>query len=369
MADLGGTITYANRALCDLLEEDNPEDMIGKKFLPYYSQNIQKKLENEILPVIMGKGSWTGELEMISPGGRRIQTLENFFLIRGVNSDPLYVADIISDITAQKNAREELRNAYEQLKEKQEQVIQSAKMAAVGQLAGGVAHEVKNPLAVILHCAEYLDRAKDLDGAKLKKMVGMIKRSVTKADNIVRGLLDFSRPYKPDFSDQKINEIVRTSLVLVAKQLNLSDVNVEEDLAMDIPSISADHNRLEQVFINLIVNAVHAMPRGGTLTLRTRMKELTEVGKGVGRREKDRFRLGDRVVVVELGDTGEGIPGDTMGKIFTPFYSTKAPGKGTGLGLTITRTIVEQHNGVISMESVVGKGTKVTLLLPIRACA
>jgi len=365
MADLEGTITYVNSALCGFLEADKPEDIIGNKFFPYYPQKMQKKIREEIIPTLMEKGSWTGELELISPGGSRRQTLENFFLIRDADGSPAYIADVISDITIRKNTEKEIRKAYEQLKESQEQVIQAAKMAAVGQLAGGVAHEVKNPLAVILHCAEYLERVKEPDSATLDKMVKMIKRAVVSADNIVRGLLDFSKPDELEFGVHDINDIVQTSLEFGACHLSLTKIKIEKELSEDIPRIAADHKRMEQVFLNLITNAVHAMPGGGTLTLRTYMKELTESGSGVGRRDKDRFKIGDKAVIVELIDTGEGIPEDKLGKVFAPFYSTKDSEKGTGLGLAITRTIVAQHKGFISMDSEVGKGTKVTMLLPL----
>ena len=365
MAELDGTITYVNPSLCAFLEAEKAEDVIGKKFFPYHPQETQKRFRNEVIPVTLEKGSWTGELELISPGGKRTPTLNHIFLLKDGVGNAEYLANIIVDITVRKNAEEQLREAYEKLKESQEQVVHSAKMAAVGQLAGGVAHEVKNPLAVILHCVEYLGMIKETDVAARDKMLKMIKNSVRTADNIVRGLLDFSRPEEPKFETYNLKDIVLTALELVDNQLNLTDIKVEKELADDLPNIMVDRSRMEQVFVNLIINAVHAMPGGGVLTLKTHAKELDVVEKGVGRRESDKFKIGDKAVVFELGDTGTGILPENLEKIFNPFYSTKAPGEGTGLGLSIAKTIVDQHNGFISMNSEVGKGTTVKILIPL----
>jgi len=133
----------------------------------------------------------------------------------------------------------------------------------------------------------------------------------------------------------------------------------------DIPKVLADKNKLEQVFINILLNAVQSMPRGGKIIIRSYDKQLEEVKNGIGRRKEDYFQVGEKVVIVEIEDTGVGIPEENLKKIFDPFFTTKGPTGGAGLGLSVTRNIITMHKGLIDIESQTGKGTKVIITLKI----
>jgi two-component system NtrC family sensor kinase len=154
-------------------------------------------------------------------------------------------------------------------------------------------------------------------------------------------------------------------LVLVKINLERGKINVIRQLDAGLPAVLADRNKIEQVFVNILLNAIQAMPDGGDIVVRGYVKQLSEVKNGIGRRQNDSFKLGEKVVMVEFEDTGIGISEENLTKVFDPFFTTKGPSGGTGLGLSVTKNILNMHKGLISVTSKVGKGTKVTLTLKI----
>jgi two-component system NtrC family sensor kinase len=154
------------------------------------------------------------------------------------------------------------------------------------------------------------------------------------------------------------------SLNLAKNNPDFKNIKVIRNYQEDLPEVLVDKNKIQQVFLNIILNAIQAMPQGGTLTLKTYIKELNKIGEGVGRRAQDFFRLRDNAIFVEIEDTGHGISKENISKIFNPFFSTKGVGKGVGLGLSITKTIIDSHKGLIRVESKEGEGTKFIIILP-----
>jgi two-component system NtrC family sensor kinase len=234
-----------------------------------------------------------------------------------------------------------------------QQILQSEKLAAIGQLAAGIMHEINNPLATIAACAAAIDgRLDDVDGsvhAALKEYAEIIDHEVQRCTGIVDGLLDFSRPRKggKTKTPADVNELVETTLFLLKHHQRFKRLDVTRELAPDLPPVLANSEQLIQVFMALMLNALDAMEHGrGMLTVRTRKS---------GR--------GDEVVV-ELEDTGVGIPRAELSKIFEPFYTTKPPGRGTGLGLSICYGIVEDHMGRLEVESHHGIGAVFRVTLP-----
>lgn len=270
-----------------------------------------------------------------------------------------------NEIKARKKAEKKATAALITLKQTQMQLIQSVKMATVGQLASGVAHEIRNPLAIINQCVENLERKVALKEEERFKKLEMIKRAVSRANKIIHSLLDFSRPASLKLESCGINEIIETSLQLAEKSLTQKNIKVIKSFAPELPLMQVDRNQMQQVFINVIVNSMQAMSGSGELTIRTRAEVLTKDGEGVGMRKTDSFKVGDTAVICEIEDTGPGIPEDQLDEVFNPFYTTKPSGKGTGLGLSVTKSIIEKHHGVITMASQEGQGTKVTAILPI----
>lgn len=225
-----------------------------------------------------------------------------------------------------------------------EQTIQSEKLAEVGRLSAGIAHEVNNPLAVISYAAQLLLREEELPPFQ-RELAERIDSEVDRLKTLTGSLLSFSRAREMVRRETDLNEVLRDVLRLVRYELNRHSICLEEDFG-ELPAIQADPNKLKQVFINLLMNASQAMPEGGTLTVRTALV------------------AGEEVEAV-VADNGPGIPADVQEKIFEPFFSTKREGEGTGLGLYICRNIVAEHEGRLLLESVPGQGATFRVVLPI----
>jgi two-component system NtrC family sensor kinase len=232
------------------------------------------------------------------------------------------------------------------LKEAQEQLVQKEKLASVGQLAAGVAHEINNPLGSVLLYADILRKETPDPETQTQQDLDMIIREATRCKTIVNDLLNFSRQNEVMAQQTALNDVLRELVEEARKQTLYEDVEIVTDLEPDLPPIQADPLQLRQVLINLMNNAAEAMPQGGTLTLRSRSGPTPNH------------------VVVQVEDTGVGIPPENMKKLFTPFFTTKPIGKGTGLGLAIIYGIVKMHRGQIAVQSEPGEGTRFTITLP-----
>ncbi|MFC1807771.1 response regulator [Candidatus Omnitrophota bacterium] len=256
------------------------------------------------------------------------------------------------------------KKAYKQLHETQDMLIQSEKFKAVGQLASGIAHEVKNPLGVMLQDVAYLEK-KYSDNADIIKVVDMMKRNIERADNIVCTLVDFSRASKLNLKLMGIEEVIEGTITLVKHKMEAEQIDFVLDVKEDLPNILIDKVKMEQALLNLFLNAVEAMPKGGKIFIRSYVKEMKEPGAGVGRRENDLFGIGENALVIEIEDTGEGVSENDKPRLFEPFFTTKDVGKGVGLGLSVTRHIIDLHKGMIKVTSDEGKGTRATVTFKI----
>jgi len=266
---------------------------------------------------------------------------------------------LMSDITEKKRADEELKAA-------QSQLMQLEKLHSIGQLAAGVAHEVKNPLQVILIGLEYLRDASLAGEEETRSVLNEMHHAVQRANGVVQDLLDFASPRELGMQPRSINTLLEQALRFVRHDLKAAQIQVIKQFAPDLPDALVDPNKMEQVFVNLITNACHAMPNGGTLTVGTRQKTVTHadaVPHDAGDRSGIWFRAGEQAVVVEIRDTGTGVAPGMIGKIFEPFFTTKNTGKGTGLGLSVTRKIMDLHRGKISIENHPEGGVIATLTL------
>ncbi len=227
----------------------------------------------------------------------------------------------------------------------QEQLVQSAKMAAVGTLTSGIAHELNNPLNNIGLTVEAL--LDDLDAypeEDKRRMLEQAYTQVERASTTVRNLLDFTRKDRSAFTTVSVAKVVASVLRLVQNEALLGGVEFESSIPGDLPPVRGNPHDLEQVFLNLCLNAIQAMPDGGRA-------EVTAVAEG-------------EEVRVDVADTGAGIAPEHLDEIFDPFFTTKEPGEGTGLGLSVSHSIIEQHRGRITVASEVGKGTTFSVYLP-----
>jgi signal transduction histidine kinase len=260
-----------------------------------------------------------------------------------------------------KEAHEQLTQAHVELQNAQMELIQAAKLESIGRLAAGVAHEVKNPLAIIQLGVNFLEAT--LDGNRdVKEVIGEMDEAVKRADGVIKGLVDFSRSEKLDLTVQDLNPIIEKSLNLVRHELIKGHITLETRLDNTISPVAVDRNKIQQVFINLFMNAVQAMEGRGNLAVSTTEKELSQKELPIISRRKNHFGAGDKAVVVEITDTGPGIPEDKLDKLFDPFFTTKPTGKGTGLGLSITRKIIDLHDAVIDIRNREEGGVAVNLL-------
>ncbi len=236
------------------------------------------------------------------------------------------------------------------------EVQQAEKLAVVGQLAAGIAHQIGTPLNVISGSAEYLMMEWGTERPRPQELE-IIVAQTDRITKLIQQLLNFARPTRMAVHPVKLNDLLREVLGLTEHQIVKERISVVTELQPDLPAIAGDENQLEQAFLNIVVNAWHAMSSGGTLTLRTRAVPAA------GRRRRG-GRPASPAVEVSIADTGVGISAEHLSRIFDPFFSTKGVGKGTGLGLAITRRIVEDHHGTIEVASEVGKGTTFTIRLP-----
>jgi PAS domain S-box-containing protein len=286
------------------------------------------------------------------------------------------VANVVGSIVQRKRAEEQLKQAlvhlttaheelkatHEELKATELQLIQAAKLEAVGTLAAGVAHEVKNPLQTMLMGLDYL--ANNLHGLNdtTTMVLGDMRDAVTRANVIVRELLQISaaKDFEPKAGD--LNCVVERSLWLINNEIMASQINVVRKLGTDLPLVRLDRSKMEQVFLNLFLNALQAMSQGGVLTVTTSQRRFGEDLK-LGGPAFAQFKPGERVVIAEVQDTGTGIPEDHLPKIFDPFFTTKPTGVGTGLGLSVVKKIMDLHGGGIDVHNSPRGGAVVTLML------
>ena len=256
------------------------------------------------------------------------------------------------ELTKRKRVEEELKKHREHLEElieertkelrdAQKQLIRQEKLATLGQLAGGVAHELRNPLGAIKNAVYFLNMALEQSEPEVNETLDILDKEVATSEHIISSLLDFAHPKQPTRRKVNINEVVKEELL---RTTMLENIELVKQLDEAMPTILADPQELSQIFANIIRNGIEAMPDGGQLTVKSEV-----------------FRLG--WVAVSIADTGVGIPPEEQPKVFEPLFTTKA--KGIGLGLAIAKTLVEGHGGTIEVQSEMGKGSTFTVRLPI----
>ncbi len=223
----------------------------------------------------------------------------------------------------------------EKVKERTRQLIQAEKMASVGQLAAGLVHEIRNPLSGVKLSLQLMEG--ECDQKRCREDIQEISREIHRIENLLDRLLRFAKPHTPVFSPVDLNEVVRRTISLTQGKAKKASVEIVEDLKDGLPRVMADPDLMQQVFLNLILNAINAMPDGGRLVIGT--------------------RVCNGHVEVSFSDTGHGIPEDYMDKIFDPFFTTRGASGGSGLGLSISYRIVQEHRGELHVESTEGKGT------------
>lgn len=285
------------------------------------------------------------------------------------------VVGIAEDITERVHARQQLEKLNQnvshtaaELKSTQLQLIQAEKMESIGRMAAGVAHEVKNPLALLLLGVEYLTGGIDPNDPNVEEILTEMREAIDRADKIIRGMVDFSSDRQLQLELADLRPPLEHALLLVRHAVTRHSVEVTVDVADDLPSLMIDNSKFEQVLVNLFNNSIHALDQTAQAKLEVTAfaTKLGQVPRDQGARTANHLRSGDEVVVIEVCDNGDGISEENLRKIFDPFFTTKATGVGTGLGLSVVKKIVELHRGAIEIENRIlgGVCVRITIKVP-----
>ena len=312
------------------------------------AQRVRRAMEGALAK---GRAPEPMEYRVVTPSGDVRHVWAEGELILDEDGKPLRVYGAVQDVTQRREAEEEHRSLEEQLR-------QAQKMDSVGQLAGGVAHDFNNLLQVILGNADLGLAVAGRDLQRTKDIFHEIKRGAERAAELTQQLLAFSRRQviRPIVLD--LNDLV-SGLLKMLRRLIGGEVEIDFRPFEDLPAVNADPGGIEQIIVNLALNARDAMPEGGKISIETR-----EVEASISRVQTYGLKAGGHYVVLEVGDTGTGMPASVRKRIFEPFFTTKEPGRGTGLGLSVVYGIVRQHEGGVHVQSWPGEGTSFEIWLP-----
>ena len=322
-----GTILRANREAAKVTGF-SPEELIGRPIWELHPPEEQEQLR-QLRKDTNSHGYLSREdLHLIAKDGGIVPVSVYFGIIehRGEKT----IQGIYLDVSDRKRL--------------ESQLIQSEKMAAIGQLAAGIAHEIRNPLGIIMNALYDLSEILDTDNPEVWEDLQIARDEIVRAQEIITNLLEFSRESVAEMEEVNLNDLLRKTLQLMQKYLQTNTVKVVISLGK-VGTCLANQNALRQVFLNLITNAVQAMPNGGELRLRTQ-------------------RTANKQVLIEVSDTGVGIPERHLNNIFNPFFTTKEPGQGTGLGLSVVHSVIKRYQGNITVRSKPDVGTTFLIELP-----
>lgn len=249
-----------------------------------------------------------------------------------------------------KNHITSLEKANKDLKAAQNEILQSEKLASVGRLAAGIAHEIGNPIGIILGYIDLI-RKGGLSDEEEKDFLARIESEITRVNIIIRQLLDFSRSSAEEKEDCSVHDLISDTVEMLKPQPRMKEINITLDLGAERDTVFADKNQLQQVFLNILINSIDALEEDG------QFKENSHI------RVKSRNR--DRFIVLDFIDNGPGVSSEDLGRVFDPFFTTKEPGRGTGLGLSVCYRIIEGLEGAIKAESTLGQGIVINIRLPL----
>ncbi|NOK59429.1 MAG: hypothetical protein GFH27_549283n111 [Chloroflexi bacterium AL-W] len=341
---LGGRAFLAPRAM--LMIDQELETALGE-LTPEHREQLVAQLR-----------VWPPTSALMAPLRHEGKRLGAVVLYGGVNDHMFHprdlpfvqaLADLVSVALAESHHQVHAATLQQNLAQTQAQLLQSAKLAAVGELAASVAHEINNPLYAARNSLYLIDQEIPAE-ASYRPLMDIAQGELGRIARIVTRMSDFYRPTRAELQPTDVNELITDTLELVQTHIRHGRISVITDLAAELPQVTAHSDQIRQVLLNLMLNACDAMPKGGTLTTRTQLLASSD-DEG-------------EMILMQLADTGNGIPEEHLPHIFEPFYTTKA--SGTGLGLAISAHIATQHGGRIDVDSTVGNGTTFSITLPVK---
>jgi hypothetical protein len=341
-----GKIIFINPAGAKLLGGKEPEDILNISLLNFVPPDNQEIVKQKIEYITVNRTP----LPFIE---------EEFITLYGIEFDAEVACNpfpykgstalqfIIRDITKRKKAEQDLKGAYEELKETQQVLIQAEKLAALGRFSSGLAHEIRNPLANISASAQLCRRF--TEDVKLKKHFDIIQRNTDNANRIIKELLDFTSPKEMEFKSGNAAKVLNHIGLLIKSRCENQKVTLIIDIAENLPPIMLNEKKLEEAILNFVSNSIEAMGAGGRLEISASGDEPAAAGQ----------------LIILIKDTGSGIPEENKDKVFEPFFTTKD--EGTGLGMSLSYHIIESHSGRLSLQSKPGSGTTIEIRLPAAA--
>jgi len=362
--DPKGRITFVNRSMQEMLfgQAGQEEKLLGIPMAQLYSGGLPEA--RRIMAILRERGRLLNYETTMVKNGRIIPILTSASLLKDERGTIVGTLGVIKDLTEKKKLEEDLKKA-------QTELVQKDRLAAIGRLASGVAHEMNDPLTSVLTFSTLL-REETQEGDPSRESLDIIIKEATRARQIVSDLLSFSRESKPALEWIDLNDVINISLLLLEKQGALEKIEVQMDLARELPLVRADSGQMQQIFANILLNAIQAMafpgsagedssspPREKKLAIRTRFYEIPE--PSFSRHSS----LEGPFIRIVIGDSGCGIPPENLSKIFDPFFTTKHTGEGTGLGLYIASGILKKYGAQYHLESSEGQGTTFTIDFPL----
>ena len=359
--DRNSVFLGCNENLARVAGLEKPEDIVGKTDydMPWKKEEADFFVQCD--REVMEKGEPILDIEepQLQADGKEAVLLTSKVPLKDPEGNVIGILGIYADITEIKNNEKllkkiaaDLEKRNQELQEAQAQILQTEKMAAVGQLSAGIAHEIKNPLSTILLSVDSIEMRVDDKDDKVASRIRMIREAAQRADKVIKELLNFSRSQNEGTETIDLHEVLNNSVSLAMNGAKLDNIDISTEFKAHPDSIiNANTVLMQQVALNLLNNAIDATGSGGKIVVKTRNESSSSSSP-----EK---------VVIEFIDSGDGISDEHIGRIFDPFYTTKELGKGTGLGLSTVYTIIEKFGGSISVESTLGEGTKFTITLPL----
>ncbi len=334
---------------------DNYEEIYDREILLELPDGSQRWESITKVPLILSDGSMRGLVGITKDVTERRLAEEK--LVKANHELEASRQRLVQALT-------DLRRSNDSMQRMQEQLIEVEKHYSVGRLASGVAHEVKNPLAIIKSGLEFIESKIPEKSADIQTAASEMHHAIERAETIVRDLLDFAADRGLDLEECDINSLVNKTLSLMGYSLGKSKIKVTRKFAADLPRPQVDRAKIEQVLINILLNAVQAIgSAGGVIEVATYSSRASTVqpdDEGI----HGRFVLGHRIITIEIHDSGPGIPSDKLRSIFDPFFTTRATGGGTGLGLSVSRRIIQQHRGTLDMTNHPEGGAVAIITLP-----